>query len=137
QLMLSHSERIEELREFVPEAKEEDWEVVVAGQRVQVIKDTKDKGKGTLQFGTEVITSEDGTLAALLGASPGASTAVAVMLDILQRAFKEEFKQWEPKIKEMVPSFGKELTNEVELFKSLNHEISQQLKLNEKGSLLS
>lgn len=137
QLMLSHSERIEELREFVPEAKEEDWEVVVAGQRVQVIKDTKDKGKGTLQFGTEVITSEDGSLAALLGASPGASTAVAVMLDILQRAFKEEFKQWEPKIKEMVPSFGKELTNEVELFKSLNHEISQQLKLNEKGSLLS
>lgn len=137
QLMLNHSERVEELREFIPNAKEEDWKVVVAGQRVQVIKDTEAKGKGTLQFGTEVITSQDGTLAALLGASPGASTAVAVMLDILQRAFKDDFKHWEPKVKEMIPSFGKELTNEVDLFKSLNHEISEQLKLNEEGSLLS
>lgn len=137
QLMLSHSERVEELREFIPNAKEDEWEVVVAGQRVQVIKDTKEKGKGTLQFGTEVITSKDGTLAALLGASPGASTAVAVMLNILQQSFKPEFTTWEPKIKEMIPSFGKELTNEIDLFKSLNHDISKQLQLNEEGSLLS
>lgn len=137
QLMLSHSERVEELRAFIPNAKEEEWEVVVAGQRVQVIKDTEDKGKGTLQFGTEVITSQDGSLAALLGASPGASTAVAVMLDILQRSFKNEFPTWEPKIKEMIPSFGKALTHEIDLFKSINHDISQQLKLNEDGSLLS
>lgn len=137
QLMLSHSERVEELREFIPNAKEDEWEVVVAGQRVQVIKDTKEKGKGTLQFGTEVITSKDGTLAALLGASPGASTAVAVMLNILQQSFKHEFTTWEPKIKEMIPSFGKELTNEIDLFKSLNHDISKQLQLNEEGSLLS
>lgn len=137
QLMLSHSERVEELREFIPNAKEDEWEVVVAGQRVQVIKDTKEKGKGTLQFGTEVITSKDGTLAALLGASPGASTAVAVMLNILEQSFKHEFTTWEPKIKEMIPSFGKELTNEIDLFKSLNHDISKQLQLNEEGSLLS
>ena len=71
QLMLSNEERIDDLRVFFPEAKDEDWEVITAGQRVQVIKDT-DKSKGNLQFGTEVITSEDGTLAALLGASPGA-----------------------------------------------------------------
>ncbi|MEJ7464383.1 malate:quinone oxidoreductase, partial [Staphylococcus saprophyticus] len=81
QVLLSNEERMNDLRKFVPTAKDEDWQVVVAGQRVQVIKDTEDQGKGTLQFGTEVITSEDGTLAALLGASPGASTAVAVMLD--------------------------------------------------------
>ena len=68
QLMLSNEERINDLRVFLPEAKDEDWEVITAGQRVQVIKDT-DKSKGQLQFGTEVITSEDGSLAALLGAS--------------------------------------------------------------------
>ena len=79
-----------------------------AGQRVQVIKDT-DKSKGQLQFGTEVITSEDGSLAALLGASPGASTAVDIMFDVLQRCYKSEFKSWEPK-KKMVPSFGLKLS---------------------------
>src|SRR5690606_13187892 len=74
QLMLSNEKRVEELREFIPTAKLEDWDVVVAGQRVQVIKDT-DAGKGTLQFGTEIVTAADGSIAALLGASPGASTA--------------------------------------------------------------
>lgn len=72
QLLLSEDERIEELREFIPDAQKQDWEIVTAGQRVQVIKDTEKGGKGTLQFGTEVISSQDGTVAALLGASPGA-----------------------------------------------------------------
>ncbi|MDU4601279.1 MAG: malate dehydrogenase (quinone), partial [Staphylococcus warneri] len=103
QLMLSNEERVDDLRVFLPNAKDEDWEVITAGQRVQVIKDTKD-AKGNLQFGTEVITSEDGTLAALLGASPGASTAVDIMFDVLQRCYKDDFKSWEPAIKEMVPS---------------------------------
>ena len=94
QLMLSNEERIDDLRVFFPEAKDEDWEVITAGQRVQVIKDT-DKSKGNLQFGTEVITSEDGTLAALLGASPGASTAVDIMFDVLQRCYQSEFSDWE------------------------------------------
>ncbi|QLK86723.1 malate dehydrogenase (quinone) [Staphylococcus sp. 17KM0847] len=137
QLMLSNDERMDDLREFVPNAKNEDWEVVVAGQRVQVIKDTDDKGKGTLQFGTEVITSQDGTLAALLGASPGASTAVAVMLDILQRSFVNDFPKWESHIKEMIPSFGKQLTDDQELFKQLNDEVSQYLHLDKTGTLLS
>ncbi|PTE90949.1 malate:quinone oxidoreductase, partial [Staphylococcus cohnii] len=105
QLTLSNEERMEELRTFVPDANSEDWHVVVAGQRVQVIKDTE-TGKGTLQFGTELVTSEDGTLSALLGASPGASTAVDIMLDLLQKCYKDEFKQWEGKIKEMIPSYG-------------------------------
>ena len=118
QLMLFDEERIEELREFIPTAKKEDWSPVVAGQRVQVIKDT-DKGKGTLQFGTEVIVNEDGTLSALLGASPGASTAVDVMLDILQHCFKDEFPQWENKIKEMIPSFGQSLAKNAELYKEV------------------
>src|SRR5699024_12028483 len=76
QLMLSKEQRMEELREFVPDAQSDDWDFIVAGQRVQVIKDTEAGGKGTLQFGTEVVSSSDGSIAALLGASPGASTAV-------------------------------------------------------------
>ena len=70
------------------ERKSEDWDIVVAGQRVQVIKDTDAGGKGTLQFGTEVVSAADGSIAALLGASPGASTAVHVMLEVLEKCFK-------------------------------------------------
>ena len=98
QLMLSHKDRMNDLRIFLPNARDEDWEVVIAGQRVQVIKDTEDS-KGNLQFGTEVITSDDGSLAALLGASPGASTAVDIMLDVLKRCYKNEFDAWIPKLK--------------------------------------
>ena len=86
-MLLNDKQRLKELQVFVPTAKLEDWELLVAGQRVQVIKDTKEGGKGTLQFGTEVVTSADGSVAALLGASPGASTAVHAMLDVLQRCF--------------------------------------------------
>ncbi|WP_412518128.1 malate dehydrogenase (quinone) [Staphylococcus simulans] len=131
QLMLSDDERIEELREFIPNAKKEDWDVVVAGQRVQVIKDTDKGGKGTLQFGTEVICSEDGSLAALLGASPGASTAVDVMLDILQRCYQHEFPEWEAKIKEMIPSFGQKLAENPELYKEVKADMEHYLKLNQ------
>ena len=119
QLMLSKEQRIEELREFVPTAKSEDWDIVVAGQRVQVIKDTAAGGKGTLQFGTEVVSAADGSVAALLGASPGASTAVSVMLDVMKKCFPQHIKEWEPKIKEMIPSYGVSLVENPEL----NHEI--------------
>src|SRR5699024_9806771 len=103
QLMLSKEQRMEELRAFIPTAKAEDWDVVVAGQRVQVIEDTENE-KGKLQFGTEVITSDDGSVSALLGASPGASIAISVMLEVVQKCFPEEYKTWEAKVKEMIPS---------------------------------
>lgn len=109
QVMLSKEQRIEELREFIPTAKSEDWDMVVAGQRVQVIKDTVDGGKGTLQFGTEVVSAADGSIAALLGASPGASTAVSVMLELIQKCFPQYMKAWEPKLLEMIPSYGESI----------------------------
>src|SRR5690606_2815704 len=84
QVMLSKEQRMEELRQFIPHAKSEDWTMITAGQRVQIIKDTAAGGRGTLQFGTEVISAADGSIAALLGASPGASTAVSVMLEVIQ-----------------------------------------------------
>lgn len=128
QLMLSNEERIDDLRVFLPNVKDEDWEVITAGQRVQVIKDTKDS-KGNLQFGTEVITSEDGTLAALLGASPGASTAVDIMFDVLQKCYKDDFDSWESAIKEMVPSFGLKLTEHEDVYHAVNKEIVKYLKV--------
>ena len=128
QLMLNKDQRIEELRDFIPNAQAKDWEIVVAGQRVQVIKDTP-AGKGTLQFGTEVITSQDGSVAALLGASPGASTAVKVMLDIIGKCFPEQLPAWEDKIKEMVPSYGISLTENTELLAAVKEKANKALKL--------
>lgn len=107
QVRLSHEDRVEVLKEYVPSAKKGDWELKQAGQRVQVIK--KDEGvKGKLEFGTEAVVAADGSVAALLGASPGASTAAAIMFSILPKCFKKESKSeaWQAKIKEMSPSFG-------------------------------
>lgn len=110
QVRLSHEDRVEALKEYVPSAKKGDWELKQAGQRVQVIK--KDHGmKGKLEFGTEAVVAADGSVAALLGASPGASTAAAIMFNILPRCFKKESKSaaWQAKLKEMSPSFGTHL----------------------------
>ncbi len=127
QLMLSKEQRMEELRLFIPNAKSDDWDLIVAGQRVQVIKDTEAGGKGTLQFGTEVITSADGSIAALLGASPGASTAVPVMLNVIQRCFPDRFQEWESKVKEMIPSFGQSLMANPDLLKEVHASTSEVL----------
>lgn len=129
QVLLSNEKRMEALREFVPEAKTEDWHIVTAGQRVQVIKDTKHGGKGTLQFGTEVVSSKDGSIAALLGASPGASTAVHVMLEVLERCFPKRMKQWEPKVKEMIPSYGVSLAEDPILFRKIHEDTARTLRL--------
>ena len=128
QLMLSDDDRIEELREFVPTAKKEHWETIIAGQRVQVIKDTENE-KGKLQFGTEVITSDDGSISALLGASPGASIAISVMLEVVQKCFPEEYETWEAKVKEMIPSYGKSLAEDEKLLKKLRASSAKVLGL--------
>ncbi|WP_353056688.1 malate:quinone oxidoreductase [Mesobacillus subterraneus] len=136
QVMLSHEKRMEELREFIPNAKSEDWSIVVAGQRVQVIKDT-DTGKGTLQFGTEVVSASDGSVAALLGASPGASTAVNVMLEVLEKCFPERMFEWKDKIKEMVPSYGVSLVDNPELFHEIHESTAEILSLSDKERVYS
>jgi malate dehydrogenase (quinone) len=128
QVMLSKEKRMEALREFVPNAVSEDWELLVAGQRVQIIKDTS-AGKGTLQFGTEVISAADGSIAALLGASPGASTAVSVMLEIIKKCFPQHIKAWEPKIKEMIPSYGVSLLKNPELIREIHASTGRTLGL--------
>lgn len=134
QVMLSNEKRLEELREFIPNAKIEDWGIVVAGQRVQVIKDTEG-GKGTLQFGTEVVSAADGSIAALLGASPGASTAVHVMLEVLEKCFPQHMEEWEPKIKEMIPSYGVSLAENPELYQEIHDSTTEVLGLGEREPL--
>lgn len=136
QLMLSKEQRMAELRDFVPDAKSEDWDMVLAGQRVQVIKDTAQGGKGTLQFGTEVVTAADGSIAALLGASPGASTAVHVMLEILQKCFPQHMNAWEPKIKEMVPSYGESLVENLSLLNQVHASTARVLGLTAEKSVV-
>jgi malate dehydrogenase (quinone) len=109
-------DRMDALREYFPKANMDDWELIVAGQRVQVIK-KDDKVGGVLEFGTEVVNSSDGSICALLGASPGASTSVSIMLDVLQKCFKTEMQSesWKNKLEEMIPTFGKSLAEDSEL----------------------
>ncbi|WP_339226044.1 malate dehydrogenase (quinone) [Oceanobacillus sp. FSL K6-2867] len=137
QVVLSNEKRMEELREFIPNAQSKDWDIVIAGQRVQVIEDTEDGGKGTLKFGTEVVCGADGSVAALLGASPGASTAVHVMLNVMERCFPEQMKEWEPKIKEMVPSYGIALSENPALYREIEATIQETLGLSEIKSVLA
>ncbi|MGW0045277.1 malate dehydrogenase (quinone) [Rhodococcus sp. NPDC003348] len=117
ELLQSADDRIETLREFVPRATGGDWELITAGQRVQVIR--KKGNGGVLEFGTAVINAADGTIAGLLGASPGASTAVPAMLDVLQRCFGDRWTAWEPQLKQMVPSLGLKLSDNESLFREV------------------
>ncbi|QEM10395.1 malate:quinone oxidoreductase [Mucilaginibacter rubeus] len=112
QVMQSPADRLNALKDYMPTAKAEDWDLDIAGQRVQVIK--KDaKHTGVLEFGTEVVTSADGSISALLGASPGASTSVPIMIQLIERCFKNHIKTdaWQQRLKEMIPSYGQSLAN--------------------------
>ena len=120
EVMQSHGSRVESLRNFYPDAKEEDWTLAYAGQRVQIIKKDAEKG-GKLEFGTEVISAADGSLSALLGASPGASTTVQTMISVIENCFADRMQseEWQEKMQAMVPSYGKSLTDDTELLKTV------------------
>lgn len=126
----SHKTRIASLSNFYPQAKAEDWSLAIAGQRVQIIKNCSEKG-GKLEFGTEIVASQDGSLAALLGASPGASVAVQAMIDILELCFRERMKDdaWQSKMRDMVPSYGASLVDDAELLKAVRQRTLSVLAL--------
>ncbi|MGO1840956.1 MAG: malate:quinone oxidoreductase [Canibacter sp.] len=114
ELLANRAKQLEALREYYPGADADDWHMITTGQRVQVMKKDPEKG-GILQFGTEVITAEDGTISGLLGASPGASTAVVAMLGILEKCFPEEFSSsWKDTFKAQIPAFGTGLNGDAE-----------------------
>lgn len=131
QVRQSPKDRINALREYVPGARSKDWKLERAGQRVQVIKKDEKEG-GILEFGTEVITTADGTLAVLLGASPGASTAVSIMVDLIGRCFKDEIgtPEWQEKLKVMIPSYGQTLNDNPDLLTEIRKDTASVLKLN-------
>ncbi|MBU0526400.1 MULTISPECIES: malate dehydrogenase (quinone) [Pseudomonas] len=115
QLMLSDEDRLNALKEYFPNAKAEDWRLWQAGQRVQIIKRDEAAG-GVLKLGTEIVASQDGTIAGLLGASPGASTAAPIMLTVLQKVFKDKVASpaWQEKLHQIVPSYGTQLNGSPE-----------------------
>lgn len=130
QVRQSPEDRLVALRDYLPNAKMEDWELETAGQRVQVIKKDPKHG-GILEFGTEVVSAADGSIAALLGASPGASTAVSIMLTLLERCYPEQLKsgEWQEKLKQMIPSFGESLSDNATLSETIRVQTAETLQL--------
>lgn len=129
QVMLSDAERLKELQKYYPEAKLEDWKAFQGGQRVQIIKQLPNEA-AKLQFGTEIFSSEDGTVTALLGASPGASTSPHILLNLLEKAFPEQVAgKWQPKIQQIIPSYGKDLAKDPALLDQVRTETSRTLGL--------
>ncbi|WP_243079183.1 malate dehydrogenase (quinone) [Pantoea sp. MQR6] len=130
QVMLSEEDRFEALKEYYPNAKKEDWKLIQAGQRVQIIKKDADKG-GVLKLGTEIVTDQQKTVAALLGASPGASTAAPIALSVVQKLFPEQFKtpEWQEKVHKFVPSYGKKLNDDAALAQSVWDDTAATLQL--------
>ncbi|MGQ7856761.1 malate dehydrogenase (quinone) [Pedobacter sp. WC2501] len=130
QVLESSEEKFAALREFFPEVKEEDWRLEVAGQRVQIIKKDPVHG-GILQFGTELVGASDKSIIAMLGASPGASTAVAIMVDVLEKCFDDKVKNgiWTAKLKEMIPSYGQSLVDNPSLCLDIRKKTAEVLNI--------
>jgi malate dehydrogenase (quinone) len=114
QLIALPSTKFDALLDFFPDADPSDWYTITAGQRVQVIKKDAKKG-GVLQFGTEVVAASDGSIAGLLGASPGASTAVPIMLGLVEQCFPGSMDAWRPRFAAMVPSYGTQLSDNAKI----------------------
>ncbi|EMA4139854.1 malate dehydrogenase (quinone) [Cronobacter turicensis] len=130
QVMLSDEDRFEALKEYYPTARKEDWKLIQAGQRVQIIKKDPEKG-GVLKLGTEIVTDQQKTLAALLGASPGASTAAPISINVIKQLFPEQYKSeaWQSKLREIVPSYGQKLNGNVVLTQQVWDETASTLQL--------
>ncbi|QCR24916.1 malate:quinone oxidoreductase [Pontibacter sp. SGAir0037] len=130
QVRQSPEDRLAALRDYFPDAKMQDWELEVAGQRVQVIKKDPKHG-GILEFGTEVVSAADGSIAALLGASPGASTAVSIMVSLLEICFKDKVKTplWQEKLKQMIPTYGRSMAKDPQLTEEVRAWTSEVLGL--------
>jgi len=130
QVLESSDERFAALREFYPSAKQEDWKLEVAGQRVQIIKKDPTHG-GILEFGTELVMAADHSVVAMLGASPGASTAAWIMLRVIERCFADKLKGagWSTRLKELVPSYGQSLAENTALCQQVRAETAAILKI--------
>ncbi|WP_288818851.1 malate:quinone oxidoreductase [uncultured Micrococcus sp.] len=128
EVLKSQEKKVASLTDFYPEAEGGDWELITAGQRVQVMKKDKKKG-GVLQFGTELVTHGDGSLGALLGASPGASTAAPIMFTLLAQCFPAKMDSWRGRLEELVPSYGRKLNEDPALLEQVRASTDSALQL--------
>lgn len=128
EVLKSKDDKIASLHEYYPVADASKWDFIVAGQRVQVIMPDDQKG-GKLEFGTKVVATADGSIAAVLGASPGASVAVAVVLEVLGKTYKNELPGWAEKLREIIPSYGRSIADDAELCRSVRADTAAALHL--------
>lgn len=131
EVMQSHEDRMNALRDYFPKATSEKWTLAQAGQRVQIIKKDGSNG-GKLEFGTELVAAKDGSLAALLGASPGASVAAQAMIEVIERCMAKRLTtDWQARLKEWVPSYGESLINDAQLLERIREQTLTTLGLNQ------
>ena len=128
QVLLTSKQRLATLQGYYPRARAQDWRLEVAGQRVQIIKPDA-RRTGVLEFGTELVSASDRSLVALLGASPGASTAVWIAIEVLERCFAGELKAWTAKLKQMIPSYGESIIDDAALCRRVRAETAKVLQL--------
>jgi len=128
ELLASRAHKVASLREFFPKADGGDWHLITAGQRVQIMKRGAD-GKPVIQFGTEVVAGADGSIAGLLGASPGASTAVPIMLDVLAKCFPGRLAGWEPELRRLIPTYGSPLSSDPATAAKVMKETAEELRI--------
>ena len=133
ELAAGPADRVKTLSEFVPRALGADWELITAGQRVQVIRKTGMGGQ--LEFGTAVVAAGDGTIAGLLGASPGASTAVPAMISVLEQCFPKEYAGWSSKLTAIIPSFGQKLNDNRDLYRQVWDWTNKTLQLTDRNEV--
>jgi malate dehydrogenase (quinone) len=128
ELLASRRKRVRALQEFAPNVTGEGWRLITAGQRVQIMKRDA-AGKPVIQFGTEVVAGGDGSIAGLLGASPGASTAVPIMLDLIAKCFPDRMKAWTPGLKKLIPSYGTPLAADPAKAEEIMRETARELRI--------
>jgi malate dehydrogenase (quinone) len=130
EVLQSSAHQFATLRQFFPKAARKDWREAVAGQRVQIIKPDVHR-HGVLEFGTELVAAEDKSLVALLGASPGASTAAFIALCVLEKCFASELTEssWLPKLREIIPTFGIDLAQDADACRKTRADTAAILKV--------
>ena len=136
QVLESSNQQFATLKQFFPRAVKKDWKEAVAGQRVETIKPHESEGwlrheEGELEFGTELVVAEDKSIVALLGASPGASTAASIAIGVLEKCFKDELTAngWLPRLKEIIPSYGESLIKDAALTRRIRADTATVLHL--------
>ena len=130
QVLQSSAHRFAALRQFFPKAARNDWREAIAGQRVQIIKPDEQRS-GVLEFGTELVAAKDKSIVALLGASPGASTAAFIAVGVLEKCFASKLTEsgWLPKLKQIIPTYGIDLTQDVDALRKARAETATTLKV--------